>query len=324
MLTLTLTLMLVAIPFRKTATTCSKQVAEAFQPPTNLFNYYHRTYHPTSFITLQSTSLSDVLGSSSFLSHVMLKVPSVDASAQYWTNDIGGTIPMSRTSENKTSSGRLLSAFVELGCSPRKENSSSRTTDIPPQQCFALEQVQTNQEKYSIGNIISYVGVSMLLQCESNLLGVITGNDKPKQQANEPNGLSVLSSASAPGDYFARFALKSNDLEGTCMFYTNVLGMDCKAQDEKMICLRYDNEYFSSGVPTTLVFDVSTEELHPGNCFDHIAITTNNCNITEISETLDRMDCKIFMKPTEMFGRQVMGVIDPNGYKIVLAGLQKN
>jgi hypothetical protein len=43
---------------------------------------------------------------------------------------------------------------------PRKENSSSRT-DIPPQQCFALEQVQTNQEKYSIGNIIGYVGVSV-------------------------------------------------------------------------------------------------------------------------------------------------------------------
>jgi hypothetical protein len=76
----------------------------------------------------------------------------------------------------------------------------------------------------------------------------------------------------------------------------------------------------SSGVPTTLVLDGTTGELHPGSCFDHIAIKTNS-NVAEISKTLDGMDCKIFMKSTEMLGRQVMGVVDPNGYKFVLAGI---
>ena len=157
----------------------------------------------------------------------------------------------------------------------------------------------------------------MLLQFDNNLLGVITGDEAPKQQAEEPNGIAVRSSASAPGDYFARFALKTNDLEATHAFYTSVLGMECKAEDEKMVCLRYENGVFQGGVSTTLVFDLTKEEIEKGDCFDHIAITTD----ADVSSLFDTMqDQKVFMKPTEMFGKQVMGLVDPNGYKVVLAG----
>ncbi|KAL3934157.1 MAG: hypothetical protein SGARI_003513 [Bacillariaceae sp.] len=157
----------------------------------------------------------------------------------------------------------------------------------------------------------------MLLQFENNLLGVITGDEAPKQQAEEPNGIAVKSSASAPGDYFARFALKTNNLEATHAFYTGVLGMECKAEDDTMVCLRYENDVFQAGVSTTLLFDATGEEIETGDCFDHIAITTD----ADISALFDSMqDQKVFMKPTEMFGKQVLGLLDPSGYKVVLAG----
>jgi catechol 2,3-dioxygenase-like lactoylglutathione lyase family enzyme len=165
----------------------------------------------------------------------------------------------------------------------------------------------------------------MLLQFQNNLLGVITGEEKPKEQNDDPNGIPVKSSASAPGDFLARFVLKSNDLQSTHDFYTTLLGMDCKAQDDKMICLRYENDCFSSGVPTTLVFEyVPTETttiLDKGQCFDHLAVTTT-ASVNSVYDKLQQQeaDCKIFMNPTDMFGKKVMGFIDPNGYKVVLAG----
>ncbi|KAL3901580.1 MAG: hypothetical protein SGARI_006048, partial [Bacillariaceae sp.] len=130
----------------------------------------------------------------------------------------------------------LMSAFVELGCSKRSADDDSTNGDDSPV-CFALELVNTDKDDYQLGNIISYAGVSMLLQFENNLLGVITGDEAPKQQADEPNGIAVKSSASAPGDFFARFAMKTKDLEATHAFYTDVLGMECKAEDDTMICL---------------------------------------------------------------------------------------
>jgi catechol 2,3-dioxygenase-like lactoylglutathione lyase family enzyme len=318
-------LLLVLFDMFFVVSTVSMPMVVAFQARVPIHHHQRllkqsRKYGSTA--ALHSTSsVNEILGPSSFLSHVMLKVPSVDASVKYWTEDIGGKIRVSRAAEDHESSGLLLkSAFVELGCSPSKSKSNSDGTSEETT-CFALELVQTNKDKnYSIGNAISYVGVSMLLQFENNLLGVITGSDKPQQQADEPNGISVQSSASAPGDYLARFALKSNKLQETYTFYTNILGMECKAQDDTMLCLRYDNDCFSSGVPTTLVFDATTDELRPGDCFDHLAITTR-ASIADIATELEDMDCKVFMKPTEMFGKQVMGLIDPNGYKVVLAGL---
>lgn len=248
------------------------------------------------------------MASTSFLSHVMLKVPSVDDTVKYWT-DKGGRIRISKHKEG-TSNGdaQLSSAFVEMGC--HGQDSSKDETVY-----FALELVATDKNNYSIGNAISYIGVSMLLQFQNNLLGAITG-DKPNSQGDEPNGIEVTSAASAPGDYLARFSLKSNDLAATVEFYTTLLGMDAKAQDDKMICLRYDNDCFTGGVPTTLVFDATAEELELGDCFDHLAIATK----TDIEEIYERTkDSKVFMKPTEMFGKQVMGLIDPNGYKVVIA-----
>ena len=270
------------------------------------------------------------LGDTSFLSHVMLKVPSVDQTVKYWTQK-GGNIRLSRLKDEEATNGNveLLSAFVELGCAKGISSSSSESDDdesssSSPPVCFALELVSTSksQETYSIGNSISYIGVSMLLQFQNNLLGAITGLESPESQGDEPNGIRVQSAASAPGDLLARLALKSNNMEATHEFYTTVLGMKVKAEDSTMMALRYDNDCFSGGVPTTLLFDAEEGEIEAGDCFDHFVIATS-ASIEDIhSRFLEDKNCgkkKIFMKPTKMFGKDVMGVMDPNGYKVVIA-----
>ena len=116
--------------------------------------------------------------------------------------------------------------------------------------------------------------------------------------------------------------------------------MKVVAVDEQMLCLRYtpieneDNASTSStssyGVPTTLVFEPlqlssSSSDLEMGNCFDHFVIETSaDINaVWEQTQTLlkeTKLECPMFMKPTEMFGKVVFGVIDPNGYKVIFAG----
>jgi catechol 2,3-dioxygenase-like lactoylglutathione lyase family enzyme len=326
----------------------------------------------------------------------MLKVPNVDETVKFWTSR-GGTVRISRPittdppdnehdEEVDKAPPLLKSAFVEMGCS---STSSSGSTSMSPPPTFALELVRTDANKgsssksdnsirkeeprYRLGNEIRYIGISKLLLFQNNLLGVITGDATKKEkggmggsdsggdgEVKEPNGIDVQFSASAPGDFFARFCLRSNDLPATSTFYSTVLGMDIKAQDDQMLCLRYDNINFPSstyGVATTLVFDASdkTTPIEKGDCLDHIAITTsssvdelyNRITISamttqssqqsrQVDETTtttsgdsnnvtaddkdSNNDVKIFMKPTEMFGRRVMGLIDPNGYKVVVAG----
>jgi catechol 2,3-dioxygenase-like lactoylglutathione lyase family enzyme len=280
------------------------------------------------------------MAATSRLSHAMLKVPSVDKTLEYW-KEKGGTVRISKEKPGTINGdSELLSAFLELGCiqppkqqQQEEEEEEGKTNSPASSSCFALELVATNKENYSVGNVISYIGVSMLLQFQNNLLGAITGEEQPRSQGEEPNGIPVTSAASAPGDFLARLCLKSNDLAATCEFYTSVLGMEAKAQDDQMICLRYDNDCFSAGIPTTLCFEAATtsissttttttsttEELDMGDCLDHVAVATQ----TSIEEIYQRSKthsgCKIFMKPTEMFGKEVMGLIDPNGYKIVIA-----
>jgi catechol 2,3-dioxygenase-like lactoylglutathione lyase family enzyme len=301
------------------------------------------------------------MAKTSRFSHVMLKVPSVDKAVDYWIEQ-GGKVVISREDPNATNgqAGRLLSAFVEMGSSNNNNKSKENLNDqssssSSTKKAFALELVSMgDQKQFELGTSISYIGLSLLLQFQNNLLGVITGSDKPpKAPKPEPNGIPVQYCASAPGDYLCRLALKSNNLPATLEFYTTVLGMDAKAQDETMICLRYDNNNdtpsegssssssssgSSSGVPTTLLFDATptmttttttttaaneddttSNKIIKGNCLDHIAIGTS-ASIEEQYERIKSLGtCSIFMNPTEMFGQTVMGVIDPNGYKVVLA-----
>jgi len=359
---------------------------------------------------------SHPMSTTSFLSHMMLKVPSVDETVNYWLAK-GGKIRASTTVKDNNNKEKkamtnindnndlkeyspvngnhppekaeeLKSAFVELGILSSLTKPRRTTKDVannnddddglstkkkeekpPPPISFALElvsttkqkkqkagrndddndHINTTEDKYSIGNAISYIGVSMLLQFQNNLLGAIIGDERPKDQGLEPNGIKVQSSASAPGDLFARIAFRSNNLSTTASFYTNVLGMSVKAEDENLLCLRYDTRKKKNddvdddtaesppmldirGVPTTLIFEYESGPIDVGDCFDHLVIVTkasiedlystfvkNEKGQQEDTEDAPKTNVKIFMKPNEMFGNKVMGFLDPNGYKVIIA-----
>jgi len=95
--------------------------------------------------------------------------------------------------------------------------------------------------------------------------------------------------------------------------------MDAKAVDANMVCLRYNATNGMKGVPTTIVFERSADEIDQGNCFDHLVIVTS----LDINEQYKRIkkthEAAIYLTPTEMFGKIVMGIEDPNQYKIILA-----
>jgi len=280
-------------------------------------------FRTRSCMTFANTDKEDSLAKNplsetSRLSHVMLKVQSVDDTCSYWIEK-GGTILQSRLDDD----GAYLSAFVALG--------NGKTTD----NCFALELVRTDK-KSNIGNIINYIGVSLLMQFQGNLRGLISGKDKVKDEGDEPNGFFVKSCASSPGDFLCRLCLKSNNLEKTQAFYEQVLGMELAAGDESLICLRYmvppsnnnNTDGDGYGVPITLVFEGTNEKLDFGTCFDHLAIRTTT-SINRIFEDIQKTSTSnrddtdgvtIYMNPVEMFGMTVMGLRDPNGYRVVLAG----
>jgi len=250
------------------------------------------------------------------LSHAMLMVPSVQDTVDYWTRYHHGTV--TRSSKNE-SDGTLKGAFVVLG-----ENSTNT------QQQFALELASSRSKKWQLGNAIGYIGVSLLAPASSNVDEedlLITA-----AACQDPNGIPVRRVASAPGDLLARFCLRSNaSLNEIKDFYTDVLGMKVKAVDETELCLRFEtdaNDIQTTGVPTTLVFeaattavaeDMSNEQImeSSGNCFDHLAIEMDG-DIETAYERIQRMDCPVFMKLTEMFGSKLFGVLDPSGYKVIL------
>lgn len=272
--------------------------------------------------------------SSSRLSHVMMYVPSVDKTVAYWKETANGQVTASSKlpdkNNDKEGDDELRSAMVVLG--------NGKTT----KDCFALELVKNKHKTFDLGNCIPYLGVSSLVGYSSkeDLIKLIMGgssssdDDKPE----EPNGIPIQSCPSAPGDFFSRFCLCTTDIPATCQFYTEILGMDLAGADGKLLCLRYpkkknsdadagDDDGASYGISTTLVFMPHEEELNKGNCLDHFVIATNanmDDAYTQIKESLEEQNlsesCPLFMKPTEMFGKKVIGVMDPNGYKVILAG----
>ena len=242
------------------------------------------------------------------LSHVMLRVPSVDRTVAYWTERMG-TVLVSRKNEH----GSLHSAFVALGNGTSTQN------------CFALELVQANSNRsnaipsdFQLGTCLSYIGVSMLLQFQNNLRGAASG-ETPDPQGDEPNGIPVVSAASAPGDYLCRLALRTNKLTETLQFYSELLHMTVMAVDDDVLCLRYNNKHSrSGGVSTTLIFESTKDPIVLGNCLDHVAVRTTN-PIEDEYQKFIAAGKPITMVPTTMFGSTVMGVRDPNGYNIILA-----
>jgi len=105
-------------------------------------------------ISRQLADKDNPLAETSRLSHVMLRVPSVDDTVNYWTTIQGGSIRVSRPNKNDDDKNdnddadinntngltqKLTSAMVELGCHDEDGN--------PKGSCFALELVSTTTNK---------------------------------------------------------------------------------------------------------------------------------------------------------------------------------
>lgn len=290
---------------------------------------------------LSSSSPNAAMSESSRLSHATLKVPSVDDSVDYLTS-MGGRIVRSQSNGKTNGEARLLCAFVQLGpVGGGKPKDTDATKD--DSQFFSLEIMQGSTPKASESSHgLSYLGLSMLLKFQNKnpLLELMTGksSDENKDSSDSQNEIDehehfpIKYVASAPGDGIAQLALLSDDkLVETCHFYTKVLGMDQKAQDAELLCLRYDGGEDPTGVATTLVFQnqpssESTETNGGGaGCFDHLAINTTSSigglyqSILEENEK-GQENIKVYMKPTPMFGASVLGLFDPNGYRVVVFG----
>ena len=266
----------------------------------------------------------DNVMSSNRLSHMMLRVPDVAKTVDYWV-DKGATVKQ----RNKSPAGGET-AFVALG------NGKDDQLDS----CFALEiSSLPADETLEKGDGLAYLGTSMLLDFQNNLIGAAAGEKiaKDGEDAVEPNDIEVRRVASGPGDYFARLCLRPkpldkdavngedggnlSPLEITEQFYTDVLGMRVVANDSDLLCLRYKDSGF--GVSTMLVFTTegeSNEELIMGNMLDHLVIGTPS--VEAAAETLKATEQgkeAIFLEPTAMFGTTILGVKDPNDYTIYLA-----
>ena len=266
----------------------------------------------------------DSVMSSNRLSHIMLRVPDVAGTVDYWV-DKGATVKQRNRSPNGGET-----AFVALGNGKEDQLDS----------CFALEITSLPEnETLDQGNGLAYLGTSMLLDFQNNLIGAAAGEKiaKDGEEAVEPNGIEVRRVASGPGDYFARLCLRPkplgddsvngedggnlSPLEITEQFYTEVLGMRVVANDSDLLCLRYKDSGF--GVSTMLVFTTegeASDELVMGNMLDHLVIGTPSVEAAaEALKTTEQGKEAIFMEPTAMFGTTILGVRDPNGYAIYLA-----
>ena len=288
----------------------------------------------------ESTSIM----SSNRLSHIMLRVPSVQETVEYWVAR-GATV----TRHNKSEKTGVETAFVSLG-------SSKSTDDVSG--CFSLEITSLPPgEEQDAGNSIRYIGTSMLLDYKNNLIGAIFGEKKGDDVGAEaatvvePNGIDVRRVASGPGDYFARLCLRPkpisasgeiesvngddssrmSSLQVTEEFYTKILGMRVVANDSDLLCLRYNQNSADgsadgsrgAGVATTLVFSTeghaADEELVIGNMLDHIVISTRSVDeAADLIMATDEGGMAIFMEPKNMFGKKILGIRDPNGYQIYL------
>lgn len=240
------------------------------------------------------------------LLHCMLRVPNVNATLDFWKEQGANVYSYRKTSKAET-------AFVGFGA--RQE------------ECFSLE-ITKASTNFELGNAIQYLGMSMLRN-NANLFMAAAGEKSGLSVTKDPNGIELRPVASAPGDVFARVCFNvnasRNDVFAQTTFFYEQLGMELMAADEQLLCLRFTNNTNDSGVvATTLVFSKTPQELKMGNCYDHLAISTQNVQAaaTALRDSLDNPDDAIFMDPCPMFGTQIMGLTDPSGYKVYLVEQQ--
>lgn len=261
---------------------------------------------------------------SSRLVHAQLRTNNVSQAAAFWKAR-GAHI----LNENGIPSSR--STFIGFGMHRDTEH-------------FALELSPTDDDTQIHNTALNFVGLSLLLppsSLDEPQNGSVDSDPiarflaqratKPSVMMDPSNLFEVRSVASAPGDPFSRFVLRTKSkelLHRTAEFYCSVLHMSevgMVSQDER--CFRYRPRERGAliGVPCTLVFQVADTEDTPAaescnsvECFAHLVICCSDVDATFAYVKDKFRGLPIILEPCNLFGTRIFGIKDPNGYEIYL------
>ena len=73
---------------------------------------------------------------------------------------------------------------------------------------------------------------------------------------------------------------------------------------------------FASGPQTMLTLTQTASEVGRSTGYDHLVVST--VDVEDATSTLESLGAKVLMPPTKMFGMNIAGFTDCDGYKIYL------
>lgn len=241
--------------------------------------------------------------------HAMLHVQDIDESLRFY-EDLG----MNVLSCNRRSNG-AATAFVGFG-KLRDMASFALELSAPKRPKVAGDEgnPRMNGKEIDIG---SFRGIT------------VTQPQSEFGELKDPDGYPIEILPEKERDIVA-LSLETSDLDASTAFYTQKLGMSVAkgppprgTSVTKTCFLKY-----ASGPQTFLCLRQSGVPLDAdslGTGFDHLVIST--ADVEAAAEQLEEKGVKIVLPPTVMFGLNITGVVDDDGYKIYLvdeAGFQKS
>eukprot|EP00929_Paragymnodinium_shiwhaense_P096883 TRINITY_DN58611_c0_g1_i1.p1 TRINITY_DN58611_c0_g1~~TRINITY_DN58611_c0_g1_i1.p1 ORF type:complete len:323 (+),score=19.50 TRINITY_DN58611_c0_g1_i1:73-1041(+) len=140
-----------------------------------------------------------------------------------------------------------------------------------------------------------------------------------EQLVDDPTGYTVKpEKGDGPGDPFRTFCLSVSDLAVSKHFYCDYLGMMDQApeglDDTRLNCaMRYANKCREG---KTVSLGLVEGQVQRGDGFDHLAIST--MDVHAAAAALQSKGVDVFLPPTVMFGINITGVRDPDGYSVYL------
>eukprot|EP00439_Symbiodinium_sp_Y106_P048189 s65_g6.t1 len=176
------------------------------------------------------------------------------------------------------------------------------------------------------GGGTAFVGPGELRDKENFALELASAKDpeKPLQQGGfqglvisgdpgekvDPNGYPMSFSESRQKGSVLSLRLQTSNLRNATDFYEQ-LGMKVIDEDAGTASLA-----FASGPQTMLTLTQTASEVGRSTGYDHLVVST--VDVEDATSTLESLGAKVLMPPTKMFGMNIAGFTDCDGYKIYL------
>ncbi|CAE7225557.1 GLYI-11 [Symbiodinium sp. CCMP2592] len=176
------------------------------------------------------------------------------------------------------------------------------------------------------GGGTAFVGAGELRDKENFALELASAKDpeKPLQQGGfqglvisgdpgetvDPNGYPMSFSEGRQKGSVLSLRLQTSNLRNATDFYEQ-LGMKVIDEDAGTASLA-----FASGPQTMLTLTQTASEVGSSTGYDHLVVSTED--VEDATSTLESRGVKVLMPPTKMFGMNIAGFADCDGYKIYL------